>query len=123
MLHFPRSYRKHLRGLRGAREHAEGRMRQFLWASPLHVPPCGALFRSFDHLLGWLGPQVDGLTGREFNLVNTSDPNSERVFVSDRAEYVDPDPGHSFNATAEQIFGGLSELHLAQVRKCCLPCN
>ncbi|KAL3688419.1 hypothetical protein R1sor_014728 [Riccia sorocarpa] len=64
--------------------------------------------RSFDHMLGWLkrlNPEIDGLTGTESNPVNASDPNSKRVFISDRAEFVDPDPGHSFQAIREQVFG------------------
>lgn len=64
--------------------------------------------RSFDHMLGWLtrrNPAVDGLHGKEFNYVNVSDPSSAKVYVSDTAEFVDPDPGHSYQATREQIFG------------------
>lgn len=64
--------------------------------------------RSFDHVLGWLKstrPEVDGLTGKESNLVNVSDPNSKQVFVSDDAVFIDSDPGHSFQAIREQIFG------------------
>ncbi|RZR71107.1 hypothetical protein BHM03_00003672 [Ensete ventricosum] len=66
--------------------------------------------RSFDHMLGWLRtkggrPDIDGLTGRESNHVKASDPSSPEVFVSDGAAYVDYDPGHSFQAIREQIFG------------------
>ncbi|KAJ3669634.1 hypothetical protein LUZ60_011584 [Juncus effusus] len=64
--------------------------------------------RSFDHILGWLKksrPDIDGLTGSEFNRVNVSDPDSEQVFVSEDAVFVDSDPGHSFQAIREQIFG------------------
>jgi len=64
--------------------------------------------RSFDHMLGWmkrLNPEIDGVTGSESNPVSTSDPNSPRVFFKDGAHYVDPDPGHSFQAIREQIFG------------------
>lgn len=64
--------------------------------------------RSFDHVLGWLKksrPEIDGLTGRESNRVNVSDPNSEEIFVSDEAIFIDSDPGHSFQAIREQIFG------------------
>lgn len=65
--------------------------------------------RSFDHMLGWLkslNPEIDGLTGKECNSKNTTDPDSEMVCVSNIAEFVDPDPGHSFQAIREQIFGG-----------------
>ncbi|KAL9415798.1 hypothetical protein AB3S75_039067 [Citrus x aurantiifolia] len=64
--------------------------------------------RSFDHILGWLKstrPDIDGLTGKESNSVNISDPKSPKVFVSDDAIFVDSDPGHSFQAIREQIFG------------------
>ncbi|KAH7657114.1 phospholipase C protein [Dioscorea alata] len=64
--------------------------------------------RSFDHILGWLKssrPDIDGLTGRESNRLSTSDPSSPEVFVSDDAVFIDSDPGHSFQAIREQIFG------------------
>lgn len=64
--------------------------------------------RSFDHMLGWLktlNPEIDGLTGTECNHLNTTITNSPLVCVSDIAEFVDPDPGHSFQAIREQIFG------------------
>ncbi|XP_030454528.1 non-specific phospholipase C2-like [Syzygium oleosum] len=64
--------------------------------------------RSFDHMLGWmkrLNPAIDGVDGSESNPLSTSDPNSTRFHVDDRSHYVDPDPGHSFQAIREQIFG------------------
>ncbi|KAL9275428.1 Non-specific phospholipase C1-like protein [Drosera capensis] len=64
--------------------------------------------RSFDHIFGWLKPtrpDIDGLTGSEFNLLNASDPNSPRYYVTDDALFVDSDPGHSIQAIREQIFG------------------
>ncbi|KAF5454033.1 hypothetical protein F2P56_023730, partial [Juglans regia] len=64
--------------------------------------------RSFDHVLGWLKstrPEIDGLTGEESNRILVSDPDSPEVFVSDDALFVDSDPGHSFQAIREQIFG------------------
>ncbi|KAL9678619.1 hypothetical protein QQ045_016467 [Rhodiola kirilowii] len=64
--------------------------------------------RSFDHVLGWLKsarPGINGLTGKESNRVDASDPNSPEVFVSDEAVFVDADPGHSFQAIREEIFG------------------
>lgn len=59
--------------------------------------------RSFDHMLGYLNrrnPHIDGLSGSEFNMVN-----NRTIFVSDTAEFVDPDPGHSYQAISEQVFG------------------
>ncbi|KAL8253152.1 hypothetical protein R6Q59_036845 [Mikania micrantha] len=64
--------------------------------------------RSFDHMLGWIKktrPEIDGLTGNEYNHDNASDPASGKVYVSDDAVFVDSDPGHSIQAIREQIFG------------------
>ncbi|KZV18312.1 hypothetical protein F511_30956 [Dorcoceras hygrometricum] len=64
--------------------------------------------RSFDHILGWLKksrPEIDGLTGAEFNRVNASDPDSRPVHVTDNAVFINSDPGHSIQAIREQIFG------------------
>jgi len=64
--------------------------------------------RSFDHVLGWmkrLNSEIDGVTGQEWNPVSTNDPNSAKVYFRDDAEYVDPDPGHTFEAVREQVFG------------------
>lgn len=64
--------------------------------------------RSFDHVLGWLRatrPDIDGLTGKESNRLNASDPSSPEIFVTDNAGYVDSDPGHGFEDIREQIFG------------------
>ncbi|KAK4407460.1 Non-specific phospholipase C2 [Sesamum angolense] len=64
--------------------------------------------RSFDHMLGWmkkLNPEINGVDGSESNLINTTDPKSTRVFFGSQSHFVDPDPGHSFQAIREQIFG------------------
>ncbi|XP_057828371.2 non-specific phospholipase C1 [Cryptomeria japonica] len=64
--------------------------------------------RSFDHMLGWLkamNNEIDGVTGNEYNPVSIKDENSPKVYFSNDAEFVDPDPGHSFQAIREQIFG------------------
>nr|DAD48567.1 TPA_asm: hypothetical protein HUJ06_018504 [Nelumbo nucifera] len=63
--------------------------------------------RSFNHMLGWmksLNPEIDGVTGQEYNLLSTTDPNSTRIYFGDRSEFVDPNPGHSFDAIYEQVF-------------------
>ena len=64
--------------------------------------------RSFDHMLGWmksLNPEIDGVDGTQSNPISTSDTasNANRVFFRDGAAYVDPDPGHSFQAIYEQV--------------------
>ncbi|KAK3408460.1 hypothetical protein EUGRSUZ_J00693 [Eucalyptus grandis] len=64
--------------------------------------------RSFDHTLGWmkrLNPAINGVDGSESTPLSTADPNSTRFYFDDRSHYVDPDPGHSFQAIREQIFG------------------
>nr|UEN74721.1 HRT transcription factor [Silybum marianum] len=64
--------------------------------------------RSFDHILGWIKktrPDIDGLTGKEYNHVKASDLKSDKIYVSDDAVFVDSDPGHSIQAIREQIFG------------------
>ncbi|TKY68765.1 Non-specific phospholipase C3 [Spatholobus suberectus] len=64
--------------------------------------------RSFDHVLGWmksLNPEIDGVTGSEWNPVSTSDPNSNRVYFSDQSGFVEPDPGHTVEDVYEQVFG------------------
>lgn len=64
--------------------------------------------RSFDHIFGWIKktrPDIDGLTGQEFNYVNASDPNSPKILVTNKANFVDSDPGHSIQAIQEQVFG------------------
>jgi phospholipase C len=55
--------------------------------------------RSFDHMLGWmkrLNPEIDSVTGAEWNPTNTTDPAAGRVYFGEGAQYVDPDPGHSY---------------------------
>ncbi|KAJ7960551.1 Non-specific phospholipase [Quillaja saponaria] len=64
--------------------------------------------RSFDHMLGWmkrLNPEINGVDGSEFNPISVTDPNSKRFYFQNQSHYVDPDPGHSFQAIREQIFG------------------
>ncbi|XP_042514259.1 non-specific phospholipase C2 [Macadamia integrifolia] len=64
--------------------------------------------RSFDHMLGWmkkLNPEINGVDGTESVPLSTTDPHSPRIFFKDQSHYVDPDPGHSFQAIREQIFG------------------
>ncbi|XVF04849.1 hypothetical protein REPUB_Repub05bG0120700 [Reevesia pubescens] len=64
--------------------------------------------RSFDHMLGWMkkiNPEINGVDGTEWNPLFTTDPNSKKLFFQNQAQFVDPDPGHSFQAIREQIFG------------------
>ncbi|AAF01583.1 Non-specific phospholipase C3 [Arabidopsis thaliana] len=66
--------------------------------------------RSFDHMLGWfkeLNPEIDGVSESEprSNPLSTSDPNSAQIFFGKESQNIDPDPGHSFQAIYEQVFG------------------
>lgn len=64
--------------------------------------------RSFDHMLGWmkkLNPKINGVDGSESNPVSASDPSSKQIKFGSGSHFVDPDPGHSFQAIREQIFG------------------
>uniref|UniRef100_A0A0D9XTS4 Phospholipase C n=1 Tax=Leersia perrieri TaxID=77586 RepID=A0A0D9XTS4_9ORYZ len=64
--------------------------------------------RSFDHMLGWmksLNPEIDGVTGAEFNHAIAGDATSPKIHFVSGSEYVDPDPGHSFQAIYEQVYG------------------
>ncbi|KAF5730958.1 putative Phospholipase C 4 precursor [Tripterygium wilfordii] len=64
--------------------------------------------RSFDHMLGWMkriNPAINGVTGKECNPVSTKSPSTQSVCFSNDAEFVDPDPGHSFEAVEQQVFG------------------
>lgn len=64
--------------------------------------------RSFDHMLGWMkqiNPEINGVDGTEWNQLSTTNATSPRIFFKNEAQYVDPDPGHSFQASREQIFG------------------
>ncbi|KAK2977342.1 hypothetical protein RJ640_013321 [Escallonia rubra] len=59
-------------------------------------------------LLGWmkkLNPEINGVNGSESNPTSTTDPHSTRVFFDNKSHFVDPDPGHSFQAIRAQIFG------------------
>ncbi|CAG8584890.1 7910_t:CDS:2 [Ambispora leptoticha] len=50
--------------------------------------------------------EIRGLTGKEYNLLDTKDPNSLKLYATNDAAYVDPDdPGHTIPDTYEQITG------------------
>ena len=61
--------------------------------------------RSYDHMLGYL-PNGRGLAGDEFNLVDPSNPISERVHVSNTSGYITTvEPAHDFVSVEKQLFG------------------
>ncbi|KAI4343599.1 hypothetical protein L6164_010933 [Bauhinia variegata] len=68
--------------------------------------------RSFDHMLGWMknsiNPSINGVTGDECNPVSTKTPENESICFTDDADFVDPDPGHSFEDVELQVFGSRS---------------
>lgn len=67
--------------------------------------------RSFDHMIGWMknsiNPKINGVTGKECNSVSTNSTaqETESICYTNDAEYVDPDPGHSFEDVEKQVFG------------------
>jgi phospholipase C len=77
--------------------------------TPIHFPIEHVIVlmlenRSYDHMLGYL-PNGHGLVGDEFNLVNPLNPTSERVQVSNTAEYITVDPAHDFVSVEKQLYG------------------
>jgi phospholipase C len=66
--------------------------------------------RSYDHMLGYL-PNGHGLAGDEFNLIDPSDPTSERVHVSNQAGYITAvDPAHDFVSVEKELYGELGNI-------------
>ncbi|KAK6924684.1 Phosphoesterase [Dillenia turbinata] len=65
--------------------------------------------RSFDHMIGWMqksiNPLINGVTGNECNPLSTQNQTSESICFTNDAQFVDPDPGHSFEAVEQQVFG------------------
>src|SRR5438876_6292701 len=64
--------------------------------------------RSFDHMLGGLkatNPQIDGVTGAEFNLDTTGKAAPVKAEAAFQGQ-LDPDPNHDFDAVDEQLFDG-----------------
>ena len=68
--------------------------------------------RSFDNLCGFMrvsNPKINGLLGTEYNLVNPSNQNSEKVVVSSDAPFVpdlNPGPGHDVRDVKIQLYAG-----------------
>ncbi|EXB22448.1 hypothetical protein L484_002173 [Morus notabilis] len=64
---------------------------------------------SFNHMLGWMkksvNPNINGVTSEECNPASTKTQKPETICFTDDAEFIDPDPGHSFEAVAQQVFG------------------
>ena len=57
-------------------------------------------------MVGWMKSlDLDSVTKAESNPISTTEPNSGDIHFTDNAGFVDPDPGHSFEAVYEQVFG------------------
>jgi len=70
--------------------------------------------RAFDHMLCFLkriNPEIDGLDGDEYNLLNRSDPSSQKFQVSfDAPDNMEMVPGHEVTDTNWQLWGeGLTQ--------------
>ncbi|KAJ2963245.1 hypothetical protein NQZ79_g1753 [Umbelopsis isabellina] len=63
--------------------------------------------RSFDRMLGWANyTNLNGLTGKEYNLVNPADPTSTKIYAGHHALLQDPlDPPHGIDDVTKQITG------------------
>uniref|UniRef100_A0A7N1A4N2 Uncharacterized protein n=1 Tax=Kalanchoe fedtschenkoi TaxID=63787 RepID=A0A7N1A4N2_KALFE len=65
--------------------------------------------RSFDHMIGWMknaiNPSINGVTGDECNPVSTNGTRQQPICFTDDAQFIDPDPGHSFEDVEQQVFG------------------
>ena len=62
--------------------------------------------RSFDHLFGYSNRTKRGLSGREVNPINDTNPTDGVIRVNDNATYINEcDPNHSLDATSYKIFG------------------
>ncbi|CAO3673695.1 unnamed protein product [Umbelopsis ramanniana] len=67
--------------------------------------------RSFDRMLGWANytSGINGLTGKEYNLVNPADPTSTKIYVGHHGLLEDPlDPPHGLDDVTRQITGNLT---------------
>ena len=91
---------------------------QALAESPIkHVVVLMQENRAFNHFFGFYNSpnrssKVNGLTGGEFNVVDTTDPNSKKVYVDKLAPYIAPcDPKHGFPITTNKIFGANATNH------------
>lgn len=66
--------------------------------------------RSYDHMLGYV-PNGHGLTGKEYNLVDPADPESEKVYVSNRSGYVTKvNPAHDVVNVERQLYGDVGKI-------------
>jgi phospholipase C len=66
--------------------------------------------RSYDHMLGYL-QKGDDLTGNEYNLVNPTDPGSDKVFVSNASGYTTlPNPAHDVVSVEKQVYGEVGSI-------------
>ncbi|KAI9304565.1 phosphoesterase [Cunninghamella echinulata] len=64
--------------------------------------------RSFDRMMGWFkyNKEIDGLTGKECNYVNPSDPKSLKICATNNGLLKDPlDPPHGYDAVTHQLTG------------------
>ncbi|KAL5716912.1 phospholipase C [Ranunculus cassubicifolius] len=57
-----------------------------------------------------INPLINGVTGNKCNPVSTESQKSQSICFSDDAEFVDLDPGHSFEDVLQQVFGSKSSI-------------
>jgi len=64
--------------------------------------------RSFDHFFGYARDEmgVNGVTGNEYNFLDTENPSLGKVYIKNHTEYINPcDPDHGTKATTSKIYG------------------
>ena len=67
--------------------------------------------RSFDHMFGFYGKDkgVNGLTGKEYNLLDINNPASKKIYVDDKAPFINKcDPVHDTFRTTAKLYGNHS---------------
>lgn len=55
-----------------------------------------------------INPLISGVNGSECNPISTKIHETKRICLTNDAEFVDPDPGHSFEAVQQQVVGSAS---------------
>ncbi len=66
--------------------------------------------RSYDHMLGYL-EKGTSLTGKEYNLVDPSNPASAKVYVSSTSGYItQPNPLHDVVSVEKQEYGDVGKV-------------
>ncbi|CAM0141677.1 hypothetical protein VKS41_007912 [Umbelopsis sp. WA50703] len=74
--------------------------------------------RSYDRMLGWANyTTLNGLTGKEYNLVNPADPTSTKIYAGHHGLLMDPlDPPHGIDDVTKQITGNPNAQSITELK-------